>query len=83
LRLPGLVGPRCGGNADNQITLDAFAAVVPDGAELTLPPDNFLASCELARALVRRGARVAAAGVPVSGYATDLLIGAGCGQLNL
>lgn len=58
---------------------DALAALVPDGALLALPPDNSLAPCALARALVRRGARgLRLLGVPVSGYATDLLIGAGC-----
>src|SRR5664279_1150845 len=61
------------------IALDALAALVPDGALLALPPDNSLAPCELARALVRRGARgLRLLGVPVCGYATDLLIGAGC-----
>jgi glutaconate CoA-transferase, subunit A len=61
------------------IALDALAALVPDGALLALPPDNSLSPCELARALVRRGARgLRLLGVPVSGYATDLLIGAGC-----
>ena len=58
---------------------DALAASIPDGASLALPPDNSLAPCELARALVRRGARgLRLIGVPVSGFATDLLIGAGC-----
>lgn len=62
-----------------QTALDALAALVPDGALLALPPDNSLSPCELARALVRRGARgLRLLGVPVSGYATDLLIGAGC-----
>jgi glutaconate CoA-transferase subunit A len=61
------------------ISLAALAALVPDGALLALPPDNSLAPCEFARALVRRGARgLRLLGVPVSGYATDLLIGAGC-----
>ena len=61
-----------------KMDLDALAALVPDGAELALPPDNSLAPCEFARALVRRGARgLRLVGVPVSGYATDLLIGAG------
>lgn len=59
--------------------LDAFAALVPDGALLALPPDNSLPPNELARALVRRGVKeLRLLGVPVSGYATDLLIGAGC-----
>ena len=58
---------------------DALAALVPDGALLALPPDNSLAPCAFARALVRRGVRnLRLLGVPVSGYATDLLIGAGC-----
>ncbi len=59
--------------------VDALAALVPDGAKLALPPDNSLAPCALARALVRRGVRgLRLLGVPVSGLATDLLIGAGC-----
>jgi glutaconate CoA-transferase, subunit A len=59
--------------------LEALAAMVPDGAELALPPDNSLAPNAFARALVRAGKRgLRLIGVPVSGYATDLLIGAGC-----
>jgi glutaconate CoA-transferase subunit A len=58
---------------------DALAGLVPDGALLALPPDNSLAPCAFARALVRRGVRgLRLLGVPVSGFATDLLIGAGC-----
>ena len=61
------------------VSLDALAAMVPDGALVALPPDNSLSPCELARALVRAGRRgLRLLGVPVSGYATDLLIGAGC-----
>ena len=61
------------------LSADDLAALVPDGAQLALPPDNSLAPCAFARALVRRGARrLRLLGVPVSGYATDLLIGAGC-----
>ncbi len=60
------------------LTPDSLAALVPDGAELALPPDNSLVPAEFARALVRRGARgLRLIGVPVSGHATDLLIGAG------
>ena len=60
-------------------SVDALAATVPDGALLALPPDNSLPSVALARALVRRGAkRLRLLGVPVSGFATDLLVGAGC-----
>ncbi len=59
--------------------IDQLAARIPDGASLALPPDNSLSPGALARALVRRGARgLRLIGVPVSGYATDLLIGAGC-----
>ncbi len=65
--------------ADGSMGLDAMAALVPDGALLALPPDNSLAPCAFTRALVRRGTRrLRLLGVPVSGYATDLLIGAGC-----
>lgn len=60
-------------------TPDSLAATVPDGALVALPPDNSLPSVAMARALVRRGAkRLRLLGVPVSGFATDLLIGAGC-----
>lgn len=61
------------------IPLEAMAASVPDGALLALPPDNSLPSVAVARALVRRRAKgLRLLGVPVSGFATDLLIGAGC-----
>jgi glutaconate CoA-transferase subunit A len=60
-------------------TLDALAASIPDGALVAIPPDNSLPSVALAKALVRRGARgLRVVGVPVSGFATDILIGAGC-----
>ena len=60
-------------------SLTALAHLVPDGALVAAPPDNSLVPAELARALVRRGARgLRLLGVPVSGWATDLLIGAGC-----
>jgi glutaconate CoA-transferase subunit A len=62
-----------------QIDLDGLAGLVPDGAMLALPPDNSLSPGAFARALVRRGVRgLRLLGVPVSGYVTDLLIGAGC-----
>lgn len=63
----------------HRVDLEALAATVPDGALLALPPDNSLTPSAFAHALVRRGARgLRLLGVPVSGYATDLLIGAGC-----
>jgi glutaconate CoA-transferase subunit A len=61
------------------IALDSLAAVVPDGALIALAPDYALPACALAHALVRRGARaLRLIGVPTSGYATDVLVGAGC-----
>lgn len=61
------------------LELDALAALVPDGATLALPPDNSLPPSALVRALVRAGKTgLHLIGVPVSGYASDLLIGAGC-----
>jgi glutaconate CoA-transferase subunit A len=52
---------------------------VPNGALMALPPDNSLSPVALARALIRRGVRdLRLLGVPVSGFATDILIGAGC-----
>lgn len=60
-------------------TVDDLARSVPDGALIAIPPDNSLPSVALAKALVRRGARdLRVVGVPVSGFATDILIGAGC-----
>jgi glutaconate CoA-transferase subunit A len=60
-------------------SVDALAASIPDGAMVALPPDNSLPSVALAKALIRRGARgLRLLGVPVSGFATDILIGAGC-----
>jgi len=65
--------------AEPVLTLEALAALVPDGALLALPPDNSLTPSAFARALVRRRVRgLRLIGVPVSGYATDLLIGARC-----
>ncbi len=62
-----------------QITLEDLAALIPDGALVALPPDNSLTPVALARALIRAGRRgLRLLGVPVSGFATDLLIGAGC-----
>ena len=60
-------------------SLEALAARVPDGALVALPPDTSLSPVALVRALIRRGVRdLRLVGVPVSGFATDLLIGAGC-----
>lgn len=61
------------------ITVKALAAMVPDGAQIALPPDDSLSSGALIHELIRRGARgLRLIGVPTSGYGSDLLIGAGC-----
>lgn len=61
------------------LELDRLAGSVPAGAMVAIPPDNSATAAAFARALVRQGARdLRLVGVPVSGYATDLLIGAGC-----
>jgi glutaconate CoA-transferase, subunit A len=60
-------------------SVTALADTIPDGALVAIPPDNSLPSVALALALARRGARgLRLLGVPVSGFATDVLIGAGC-----
>lgn len=59
--------------------VDALAREIPDGALVAMPPDTSLPSVALAKALIRRGASgLRLLGVPVSGFATDILIGAGC-----
>jgi glutaconate CoA-transferase subunit A len=61
------------------ISLEAMAESVPDGALIALPPDYSLPPCALGRALIRRGAKeLRVLGVPITGFVTDLLIGAGC-----
>jgi glutaconate CoA-transferase subunit A len=61
------------------MTVDDLAARVPDGALLAIPPDNSLSPAALARAIAARGVRsLRLVGVPIGGYAMDLLIGAGC-----
>ena len=61
------------------VSLDALAAQIPDGALLAIPPDNSLTPNALARAIVRAGKRnLRLVGVPVSGFASEILIGAGC-----
>jgi glutaconate CoA-transferase subunit A len=62
----------------SSLSLDELAALVPDGALLAVPPDNSLTPSAFAHALVRAGRRgLRLVGVPISGYVTDLLIGAG------
>ncbi len=60
------------------VDLDTLAGMVPAGAVLAIPPDNSATPAAFARALARAASSLCLVGVPVSGYATDLLIGAGC-----
>tara|TARA_Y100000031_G_scaffold151447_2_gene192711 strand:- start:42 stop:872 length:831 start_codon:yes stop_codon:yes gene_type:complete len=58
---------------------EALAARIPDGASLTVPSTRAGVPMELARALVRRGAKdLHLITVPAGGMFVDLLIGAGC-----
>lgn len=58
---------------------DALAEMVPDGAKVAIGKNTCGVPSEIARALVRRGARdLHLVCVPTAGYAADLLIGAGC-----
>jgi len=58
---------------------EAIAAAIPDGALVALAPDYSLAAMAVVRALIRRRARgLRLLGVPVLGFAADLLVGAGC-----
>ncbi|MEX2642898.1 MAG: CoA transferase [Acetobacterales bacterium] len=60
-------------------SVDDLVARIPDGAMVALPPDYSLPAMEAVRSLIRRGARdLRLLGVPVSGLASDMLIGAGC-----
>ncbi|MCC7412872.1 MAG: CoA synthetase [Gammaproteobacteria bacterium] len=59
--------------------IDSLAAMVPDGAKLAVPKNSNGVPCALVRAIVRRRVRdLHVVCVPTGGYATDLLIGAGC-----
>lgn len=61
------------------VSLDALAAMIPDGSLVAIPPDNSLTPNALARAMVRAGKRnLRLLGVPISGFASEILIGAGC-----
>jgi len=60
------------------LALDAALALVPDGAQIAIPPDYSGVPMEAARALVRRGAKnLRLLTVPASSLCADLLIGAG------
>ncbi|HUK59737.1 MAG TPA: CoA-transferase [Stellaceae bacterium] len=58
--------------------LDEALRLVPDGAQVAIPPDYSGVPMEAARALIRRGARtLRLVTVPASSLCADLLIGAG------
>ncbi|ANK82197.1 MAG: CoA synthetase [Rhizobiales bacterium NRL2] len=57
---------------------EELAAMVPDGAQIAVPPDYSGVAMELTRALVRRGVKnLHLVCVPVTGLQGDMLIGAG------
>lgn len=60
------------------MTLDAFAAAIPDGAKIAIPAEYSGVAMAATRALIRRSARnLHLVCVPVSGLQADMLIGAG------
>jgi len=60
-------------------SIEAIAALVPDGCLLAVPKDEGGVAMAATRALIRRGARgLHLLCVPTSGLQADLLIGAGC-----
>ena len=61
------------------VTVDALAALIPDGARLALPSENSGVPVAVLRALIARGARdLRLVGGPTGGFAIDVLVGAGC-----
>ncbi len=59
--------------------IEAFAAAIPDGARLAIPPDYSGVAVAATRALVRRNIRgLHLIAVPQAGLQADVLIGAGC-----
>ncbi len=61
------------------MSLDALAALVPDGAKIAVPTDYSGIAMAATLALIRRGVRnLHLVSVPATGLQADLLIGAGC-----
>ena len=59
--------------------IEAFAAAIPDGVRLAIPPDYSGVALAATRALVRRNIRgLHLIAVPQAGLQADVLIGAGC-----
>jgi glutaconate CoA-transferase subunit A len=66
-------------SAIEDISIDEFAASIPDGAKVAIPADYAGVSMAATRALIRRRAKsLHLVGVPTSGLQAELLIGAGC-----
>lgn len=64
---------------DMLASVEALAGRIPDGAKVAVAPDYSCCANALWRAAIRRGVRnLHLVGVPVFGYAGDVLIGAGC-----
>ena len=60
-------------------SLAEFAAALPDGSRVAIPPDYSGVALAATRALVARGARdLKLVAVPQAGFQADILIGAGC-----
>ncbi len=60
-------------------TLTEFAAALPDGSRVAIPPDYSGVALAATRALVARKARdLRLVAVPQAGFQADILIGAGC-----
>lgn len=60
-------------------SLEAFAAALPDGSRVAIPPDYSGVAMAATRALIARGARdLRLVAVPQAGFQADILIGAGC-----
>lgn len=63
----------------DQLSIDALAARVPDGALVAMPAEQSFVSMAMVRALIARGVRdLHLLCVPIGGLAVDMLIGAGC-----
>ena len=57
------------------LSLEALAALIPDGADVAIPPDYSGVAMAVTRALIRRGIRgLRLLGVPTTGLKADLLI---------
>jgi glutaconate CoA-transferase subunit A len=64
---------------DFHTAAEDLARLVPDGAQVAMPPDYSLPAMAVVRALIiQKKKNLRLLGVPVLGFCADLLIGAGC-----